>query len=112
MGSSPRICGGVGGFLLQAYGQWGTGSGRDGQPVKVTPAMVRGLLKSADSRIAVARFDTELVGYAIALQTKIPHYGMVSWVTQLVVHEDHRRNNVGKTLLFTIWGFSNHKYGG
>ncbi len=77
--------------------------------MKVTPAMVRGLLKSADSRIAVARFDTELVGYAIALQTKIPHYGMVSWVTQLVVHEDHRRNNVGKTLLFTIWGFSNHK---
>jgi hypothetical protein len=96
-------------FYSRHYGQWGTGSGRDGQPVKVTPSMVRGLLKSADSRIAVARFNNELVGYAIALQTKIPHYGMVSWVTQLVVHEDHRRNNVGKTLLFTIWGFSNHK---
>jgi 2-polyprenyl-3-methyl-5-hydroxy-6-metoxy-1,4-benzoquinol methylase len=96
-------------FYSMHYGVWGDGSGRDGHPVKVTPAMVRALLKSADSRIAVARFDDELVGYAIALQTKVPHYGMVSWVTQLVVHENHRRNNVGKTLLFTIWGFSNHR---
>ena len=96
-------------FYSKHYGVWGAGSEREGQPVKVTPAMIRGLLKSADSRIAVARFGHELVGYAIALQTKVPRYGMVSWVTQLVVHEDHRRNNVGKTLLFTIWGFSDHK---
>jgi 2-polyprenyl-3-methyl-5-hydroxy-6-metoxy-1,4-benzoquinol methylase len=96
-------------FYSKHYGVWGAGSGREGQPVKASPAMVRALLNSADSRIAVARFDCELVGYAIALQSKVPHYGMVSWVTQLVVHENHRRNNVGKTLLFTIWGFSNHK---
>ena len=96
-------------FYSEHYGVWGACSAREGQRIKVTTAMVRGLLKSADSRIAIARFGRELVGYAIALQTKVPHYGMVSWVTQLVVHEDHRRNNVGKTLLFTIWGFSNHK---
>ena len=96
-------------FYSRHYGRWGKGSGREGQAVKCTSAMVQELLKSADSRIALARLNGELVGYAIALQTKVPHYGMVSWVTQLVVHQDHRRNNVGNTLLFTIWGFSDHK---
>jgi 2-polyprenyl-3-methyl-5-hydroxy-6-metoxy-1,4-benzoquinol methylase len=96
-------------FYSRHYGRWGNGSGREGQPVRSTPTMIQELLKSGDSRVALARFNNELVGYAIALQTRVPHYGMVSWVTQLVVHNDHRRNNVGKTLLFTIWGFSDHK---
>jgi GNAT superfamily N-acetyltransferase len=96
-------------FYSHHYGWWGKESVRERQRVKSTPARVQGLLKSADSRIALARFNDELVGYAIALQTKVPYYGMVSWVTQFVVHEDHRRKNVGKRLLFTIWGFSDHK---
>ena len=96
-------------FYSRHYGWWGKESVREGQRVKSTPARVQELLKSADSRIALARFNNELVGYAIALQTKVPYYGMVSWVTQFVVHEDHRRKNVGKRLLFTIWGFSDHK---
>jgi hypothetical protein len=50
----------------------------------------------------------KLVGYAIAVQTKLPYHGIISWVTQLVVHDAHRHQDVGKTLLFTIWRFTNH----
>ena len=49
-----------------------------------------------------------VIGYAIAVQVRVKGYGVVSWVTQLVIHEAHRRLDVGKTLLFSIWGFSDH----
>lgn len=49
-----------------------------------------------------------MVGYAIAGQFKIPDYGVVSWVTQLVVHSDFRNQDIAKTLLFTIWKFTDH----
>ena len=39
---------------------------------------------------------------------KVPRCGIVSWVTQLVVHEQYRQRNIGKTLLFSIWGLSDH----
>src|SRR6202012_3675523 len=52
--------------------------------------------------------NDDLVGYAIAIQAKIPKYGVISWVTQLVVHEDHRQRDVGKSLLFAIWNFTDH----
>jgi GNAT superfamily N-acetyltransferase len=61
-----------------------------------------------DSKIALAAFDGQVIGYAIAVQVKVKDYGVISWVTQLVIHEAHRRRDVGKTLLFSIWGFSDH----
>ena len=48
-----------------------------------------------------------MIGYAIALQIKTRD-GVVSWVTQLVVHEQYRHQNVAKNLLHSIWGFTNH----
>lgn len=32
----------------------------------------------------------------------------VAWITQFVVHKDHRRFDVGKRLLFTFWTFSDY----
>ena len=34
----------------------------------------------------------------------------MSWVTQLVVHENYRQQDVGKTLLFSIWGLVHVPY--
>jgi len=95
-------------FYSGHYGIWGSGSPRAGEPVRLSAGKVRELLISPDSRIAWATFDGEIVGYAIAVQTKVPRYGIVSWVTQLVVHEQHRHKDVGKTLLFSIWRFTDH----
>ncbi|MFR3404398.1 MAG: hypothetical protein ACLTUL_20240 [Blautia faecis] len=36
------------------------------------------------------------------------NYGIVTWVTQLVVHDKYRQHGIAKNLLFSIWGFSNH----
>jgi len=38
----------------------------------------------------------------------VPDLGVISWVTQLVVHADHRHRDVGKRLLYSIWDFSDH----
>lgn len=91
------------------YGTWSLHAPRNpGGRVRVSPEMVGKLLESNDSRLAYATLNGELIGYAIAIQAKIPHYGFISWVTQLVVHEDHRRKDVGKSLLFAIWMFTDH----
>lgn len=91
------------------YGTWSSSASRNpGGPVRVSPEMVGSLLEPNESRLAYAMLDGEVVGYAIAIQAKIPRYGFISWVTQLVVHEDHRRKDVGKSLLFAIWTFTDH----
>jgi GNAT superfamily N-acetyltransferase len=89
------------------YGVWGQGSGREGQPIRLSVLRLLAWL-TADSRIAIARDRGKIAGYAIAVWTKLPRRGVVSWVTQFVVHKDYRRQGVGKALLFTIWHFSNH----
>lgn len=90
------------------YGIWGSHSNRPGQRVRLSAEKLRDWLKSKDSKIAMAYLRTDLIGYAIAVQSKVPDYGVVSWVTQFVIHEDHRKIGVGKALLFSIWGFSDH----
>ena len=91
------------------YGFWGQSSSTlAGKRVRLSSTRLRNWLNDKDSKIALAYDDAELVGYAIAVQTKVPRYGFISWVIQFVVHEDYRRRNVGKTLLFSIWGFTDH----
>jgi 2-polyprenyl-3-methyl-5-hydroxy-6-metoxy-1,4-benzoquinol methylase/GNAT superfamily N-acetyltransferase len=91
------------------YGIWGNRGPHPGQNIKLTPERIRQhWLSARHSRIVWATAFGRLIGYAIAVQTHLPGYGMVSWVTQLVVHEEHRRSDVGKTLLFSIWQFTDH----
>ena len=93
------------------YGVWsGRASplGTPGAHVRLSAARLKRWFDSDDSRIALARAGPSLVGYAIAVQIKAPRHGIVSWVTQLVVHEAYRERDIGKTLLFSIWGMSNH----
>ncbi len=92
------------------YGNWSMHSPHNpGGQITLSPTRLKEWLKSADCKIALANHDTaQLVGYAIAIQTKVPEYGIVSWVTQFVVHRDHRHAGVGRSLLFSIWGLSDH----
>lgn len=93
----------------EQYGTWSHREPRNpGGRVRLSPQRVGELLAPEEARLAYATFDGLVVGYAIAIQAKIPKYGVISWVTQLVVHEDHRRKDVGKSLLFAIWTFTNH----
>ena len=91
------------------YGLWSAKGPRPGEKIKLSGKRIKeGWLPSRDSRIAWARAFGKLIGYAIAVQTRLPRHGVVSWVTQLVVHEQHQHSDVGKTLLFAIWQFTDH----
>lgn len=91
----------------QHYGIWGKLGPRPGKSVRLTPEKLRDWIRS-DSLVVWATAFGELIGYAIAAQAEITGRGTVSWVTQLVVHEEHRQQDVGKLLLFTIWRFTDH----
>lgn len=56
---------------------------------------------------SLAFIDSRLVGQAYFLRTNTPN-GIATWVIQLVVHKDYRNNKIGKKLLHSAWGFSNH----
>lgn len=63
---------------------------------------------TADSRLYTARCNGVLVGYALAVRGMLGKNRRVSWATQLVVHEEYRRQGIAKLLLFSIWRFSTH----
>ena len=88
------------------YGVWGVAAEKPFRPIRLSAERIRKWLLHRESRLAYASLNGRIVGYAIAVQPKLPRLGVVSWVTQLVVHADHRHRNVGKRLLYSIWEFS------
>lgn len=91
------------------YGVWGAGSsGRDGQPIRMSVLMIRKFIGYEDVYVASAFLGNDLIGYAVVVQEKLGQSGYVSWVTQFVVHKAHRKRDVGKRILFSAWGMSNH----
>jgi SAM-dependent methyltransferase len=90
------------------YGIWGEHSPNAFLRIRLSPTRIQVLLSHRDARLALALVGDTVVGYAIAVQPKVPGLGIISWVTQLVVHADHRQRDVGKHLLFSIWEFSDH----
>lgn len=101
-------------FYSHHYGRWSEAAPepyKPGHSIKLPPTRIMAWLEEAECKVAFARFEGLLVGYAIAIQARVPEskeVRIVSWVTQLVVHEDHRTKDVGKRLLRSIWNFSNH----
>lgn len=91
------------------YGVWSEHSRfQAGEKIKLSASRVTEWLENNNAFLYQARNHGELIAYAIAIMIKVKNYGVVSWVTQLVVHENYRNIDVAKTLLFSIWGWSNH----
>lgn len=91
------------------YGVWSSfSSERAGKQIALAPRRLREWTNSGQARIACAREGRRLIGYAVAIQGREPDYGVVSWVTQFVVHTNYRNRGIGKRLLFSIWGLSDH----
>lgn len=81
--------------------------------VRLSADKIRDYVESPDynmnpTGIYMARANGRLVGYAIAGLFNEKCYGVIAWVTQLVVHRDYRHRGVAKQLLFSIWGFTSH----
>lgn len=90
------------------YGKWSKETGsKAGTSIKLSVKAMKKWLENQNSDIYWASDDGVMIGYAIALR-KETQYGTVSWVTQLVVHEEYRHKNIAKTILHSIWGFTDH----
>lgn len=93
------------------YGVWGKTAKNYGKRITLSPSYIREWTKDENAYIATARDDNNLIGYAIAIQSyknKTEKKNVISWITQLVVHQDYRQHGIGKELLFSFWGFSSH----
>jgi 2-polyprenyl-3-methyl-5-hydroxy-6-metoxy-1,4-benzoquinol methylase/GNAT superfamily N-acetyltransferase len=89
------------------YGVWGAAGPRPGNQISLSPAKIREFIPSPGWAV-LARLGNELVGYALGIRKEIDGFGTIDWVTQLVVHTEHRNRGVATQLLFTFWGFSDH----
>lgn len=76
--------------------------------VKLSASRIYDMLYRDDTNLyyAIDTQSNKIVGYAIALRKHINYHGTFSWVTQLVVHKEHRKKSIAKNLLFSIWGLS------
>jgi len=79
---------------------------RAGKNISLTANRLRDWLSHGPAAIYLAKDNGVLVGYAIAIRLHVACYGTISWVTQLVVHEDYRNQGIAKNLLYSLWGFS------
>ena len=91
------------------YGIWGLKSQKAGSRVKLSEKAIKAWLNGSNTAVYCAFNGTELVGYAIALSIEVSGYGIVTWITQLVVHRDYRNKGIAKNILLSVWGFSDHK---
>lgn len=91
------------------YGFWSNySSTKPGERIKLSANQLGKWLYIDGASLSQARIDGKLIGYAIAIQKEVKKYGKISWITQFVVHAQHRNKSVGKRLLYSVWGFSNH----
>jgi 2-polyprenyl-3-methyl-5-hydroxy-6-metoxy-1,4-benzoquinol methylase/GNAT superfamily N-acetyltransferase len=94
------------------YGRWSERGVAPGKPIRLTAEGLRDYLPAQDS-LAVTAWsgdgaESELIGYAFAVRLKDRKHRIITWVTQLVVHSRHQNRGVAKTMLNSIWGFSDH----
>ncbi len=92
----------------QHYGIWGPQHPKSaGERIKLSPKKLSAWLQDNDAAVYYASLNEQIIGYAIAIRKKVKNYGVISWVTQLVVHKDYRNQDIAKRLLFSVWGLSN-----
>ncbi|MBU1355373.1 MAG: GNAT family N-acetyltransferase [Candidatus Edwardsbacteria bacterium] len=93
------------------YGIWGKTAPyglTPGERVRLSPKRMSALLTGPDTWLALARHEDYLVGYAVAVQAIVPDKGILSWVSQLVVHSKYQGMGIAKNLLASVYGFSDH----
>jgi 2-polyprenyl-3-methyl-5-hydroxy-6-metoxy-1,4-benzoquinol methylase/GNAT superfamily N-acetyltransferase len=80
--------------------------GRSGRHIKLQSSYYKQRYVRGNYHVALA-FDSDIiVGQAFYIREKLDE-GIYTWVLQLVVHKDYRRQGIAGRLLHSIWGFSN-----
>lgn len=85
-----------------------TPGGKRGLHIKMSPKRMRLLLDVDGAYAAFSYLGDKLVAYAFLVRGLVEPGGVVSWVTQLVVHTEYQNRKVATRLLHAAWGFSDH----
>ncbi len=97
-------------FYSRHYGEYGEGAeavGRKpGDRIKMSASRMRQLLNVEGALAGLAYHKGQLVAYAFLVQGQAGNGGVISWVTQLVVHEGYRDRRVASRLLHAAWGLT------
>lgn len=88
------------------YGVWGDGHPRKGEKIIFPKKLYQQYREMDNAFVALAFTDSGIIGQAFYLKKTVEGDNPIAWVVQLVVHEDYRMRGVAKTLLYSIWGFS------
>lgn len=79
---------------------------RPGEQVKMGPNYYKQHYCKPYFFVAMARDKKKLAGQAFYIRKKYGEYGIITWVLQLVVDTNYRKQGIASTLLRSIWGFS------
>lgn len=90
------------------YGIWGKEDpkNRSGQRIKLSAGYYEKFKRSNNHYVSLAYHKNDVVGQAFYIRKKVDGFGYNSWVIQIVVNSKYRRCKIGRTLLYSIWGFS------
>ena len=91
------------------YGVWaseGTKADKAGERIRFPLRNYQKYCKLDNAYVAYASIEDTVIGHAFYIRESFPDNKTISWVLQLVVHEQYRLHGVAKTLLYSIWGFS------
>lgn len=91
------------------YGVWSRKSTRAGERVRLSKTKMAEWFEHGNASICYAADDKDVIGYAVYFSIQEDGFGTVTWITQLVVHSDYRHRGIAENILFSIWGFSDHK---
>lgn len=87
------------------YGTWRFNK----QPVRRTSDQLKKYLIAPESWVAnvYSCQENKVIGYAFFYRLYLENKGYVTWVTQFVIHKEHRNQGLGTRLLRAIWSQSN-----
>lgn len=80
---------------------------RPGQNVRMPVSYYRRNYVNDNYSVALAMIDETIVGQAFYIRKKYPNIGTMTWIVQLVVNREYRKQGIASKLLKSIWGFSN-----
>ena len=94
-------------LFSHSYGKYSAESEiRPKEQVKMGPKYYESHYCKPDFYVAIAREGEKLVGHAFYIRKRYEGCGIMTWVLQLVVDKDYRKQGIASTLLRSIWGFS------
>ena len=99
------------GIFSENYGKWSNAApaGRAGQPVRLSPDMIRSMFVASPDRYVALVYDGDRhIGQVFYLRRPSPwHPGRnITFVLQLVIDRDYRGKRLGLSLLQSVFGLS------